>query len=178
MVGKLRSKWIGHFVVTNIFPHGAVETKSAAHASLSRYHPSIAAYLRKLHDPKSLALPNYREVTASVWGSVRSDQGDAGARRKRLSEIYWVTVLGGVRENDDESPTAKVEGKWKWSDLWLRTRRFYGSVADRERRCGSCAYGEDGGDGKCEMNGRLDFLVWFGGGVKREGGVRLIWGRR
>jgi hypothetical protein len=29
MVGKIRSKWIGPFVVTNIFPHGAVEIKSA-----------------------------------------------------------------------------------------------------------------------------------------------------
>lgn len=28
MAGKLRSKWIGPFVVTNIFPHGAVEIKS------------------------------------------------------------------------------------------------------------------------------------------------------
>ncbi|XP_022873580.1 uncharacterized protein LOC111392460 [Olea europaea var. sylvestris] len=26
--GKLRSRWIGPFVVTNIFPHGAVEIKS------------------------------------------------------------------------------------------------------------------------------------------------------
>ncbi|XP_058776313.1 uncharacterized protein LOC131650626 [Vicia villosa] len=29
MAGKLRSKWIGPFVVTNVFPHGAVEIKSA-----------------------------------------------------------------------------------------------------------------------------------------------------
>ena len=28
MAGKLRSKWIGPFVVTNVFPHGAVEIKS------------------------------------------------------------------------------------------------------------------------------------------------------
>ena len=26
--GKLRSKWIGHFVVTNVFPYGIVEIKS------------------------------------------------------------------------------------------------------------------------------------------------------
>ncbi|KAM1002837.1 hypothetical protein ACFX2C_003223 [Malus domestica] len=26
--GKLRSKWIGPFVVTNVFPHGAVQVKS------------------------------------------------------------------------------------------------------------------------------------------------------
>ncbi|KAL0439327.1 UNVERIFIED_CONTAM: hypothetical protein Slati_2415700 [Sesamum latifolium] len=26
--GKLRSRWIGHFIVTNVFPHGAVEIKS------------------------------------------------------------------------------------------------------------------------------------------------------
>ncbi|MCI91147.1 hypothetical protein A2U01_0112441, partial [Trifolium medium] len=30
MVGKLRSKWIGHFVVTNVFPSGAVEIKSVS----------------------------------------------------------------------------------------------------------------------------------------------------
>src|SRR4051812_43138339 len=29
MAGKLRSKWIGPFVITNVFPHGAVEIKSA-----------------------------------------------------------------------------------------------------------------------------------------------------
>ena len=29
MAEKLRSKWIGPFVVTNVFPHGAVEIKSA-----------------------------------------------------------------------------------------------------------------------------------------------------
>lgn len=29
MVGKLRSKWIGLFIVTNVFLHGAVEIKSA-----------------------------------------------------------------------------------------------------------------------------------------------------
>ncbi|XP_045820253.1 uncharacterized protein LOC123913526 [Trifolium pratense] len=29
MAGKLRSRWIGPFVVTNVFPHGAVEIKSA-----------------------------------------------------------------------------------------------------------------------------------------------------
>lgn len=28
MAGKLRSKWIDPFVVTNVFPHGAVEIKS------------------------------------------------------------------------------------------------------------------------------------------------------
>ena len=27
MAGKLRSKWVGPFVVTNVFPHGAVEIK-------------------------------------------------------------------------------------------------------------------------------------------------------
>ncbi|KAM2673735.1 hypothetical protein EV2_014997 [Malus domestica] len=27
-LGKLRSKWIGHFVVTNVFPHGAVQIQS------------------------------------------------------------------------------------------------------------------------------------------------------
>ena len=26
--GKLRSRWIGPFIVTNVFPHGAVEIKS------------------------------------------------------------------------------------------------------------------------------------------------------
>ena len=26
--GKLRSRWVGPFVVTNIFPHGAVEIRS------------------------------------------------------------------------------------------------------------------------------------------------------
>ncbi|XP_073149089.1 uncharacterized protein [Henckelia pumila] len=26
--GKLRSRWIGPFVITNVFPHGAVEIKS------------------------------------------------------------------------------------------------------------------------------------------------------
>ncbi|MCI34572.1 hypothetical protein A2U01_0055792, partial [Trifolium medium] len=29
MAGKLRSKWIGPFVVTNVFPYGVVEIKSA-----------------------------------------------------------------------------------------------------------------------------------------------------
>ncbi|MCI61409.1 hypothetical protein A2U01_0082666, partial [Trifolium medium] len=29
MAGKLRSKWIGPFVVTNVFHYGAVEIKSA-----------------------------------------------------------------------------------------------------------------------------------------------------
>ncbi|XP_045797211.1 uncharacterized protein LOC123891391 [Trifolium pratense] len=29
MAGKLRSRWIGPFVVTNVFPHGAIEIKSA-----------------------------------------------------------------------------------------------------------------------------------------------------
>ncbi|MCI91970.1 hypothetical protein A2U01_0113266, partial [Trifolium medium] len=29
MVGKFRSNWIGPFVVTNVFPRGAVEIKSA-----------------------------------------------------------------------------------------------------------------------------------------------------
>ena len=28
MAGKLRSKWIGPFVVTNVFPYGVVEIKS------------------------------------------------------------------------------------------------------------------------------------------------------
>ena len=28
MSGKLRSKWIGPFVVTNVFPYGTVEIKS------------------------------------------------------------------------------------------------------------------------------------------------------
>ena len=28
--GKLRSHWIGPFVVTNIFPHGAIEIQSLA----------------------------------------------------------------------------------------------------------------------------------------------------
>ena len=28
--GKLRSRWIGPFVVTNVFPHGAVEIQSLA----------------------------------------------------------------------------------------------------------------------------------------------------
>ncbi|MCI76987.1 hypothetical protein A2U01_0098257, partial [Trifolium medium] len=27
MAGKLRSKWIGPFLVTNVFPYGAVEIK-------------------------------------------------------------------------------------------------------------------------------------------------------
>ncbi|KAM2498830.1 hypothetical protein PS1_041052 [Malus domestica] len=27
--GKLRSKWVGPFIVTNVFPHGAVQIKSA-----------------------------------------------------------------------------------------------------------------------------------------------------
>lgn len=29
MAGKLRSRWIGLFVVINVFPHSAVEIKSA-----------------------------------------------------------------------------------------------------------------------------------------------------
>jgi len=28
MGGKLRSKWIGPFIVTNVYPYGAVEIKS------------------------------------------------------------------------------------------------------------------------------------------------------
>ncbi len=26
--GKLRSRWIGHFIITNVFPYGAVEIQS------------------------------------------------------------------------------------------------------------------------------------------------------
>ena len=26
--GKLRSRWVGPFIVTNVFPHGVVEIKS------------------------------------------------------------------------------------------------------------------------------------------------------
>ena len=29
-LGKLRSRWIGPFVVTNVFPHGAIEIQSLA----------------------------------------------------------------------------------------------------------------------------------------------------
>jgi len=30
MLGKLRSRWIGPFIVTNVFPHGVVEIQSAS----------------------------------------------------------------------------------------------------------------------------------------------------
>ena len=30
MPGKLRSRWLGPFIVINVFPHGAVEIKSEA----------------------------------------------------------------------------------------------------------------------------------------------------
>ncbi|XP_045810925.1 uncharacterized protein LOC123905364 [Trifolium pratense] len=36
MVGKFRSKWIGPFVVTNVFPSGAIEIKSTGSSSSSR----------------------------------------------------------------------------------------------------------------------------------------------
>lgn len=52
---------------------------------------------------------------------------------KGMSETYWVTVLGGVRENNDESPAAKVEGKWKWSDSWLRCEGL-GCCVEMNRR--------------------------------------------
>ena len=33
-LGKLRSRWIGSFVVTNVFPHGAIENQSLATSKL------------------------------------------------------------------------------------------------------------------------------------------------
>ena len=27
---KLRSRWVGHFIITNVFPHGAVEIQRSA----------------------------------------------------------------------------------------------------------------------------------------------------
>ena len=35
-LGKLRSRWIGPFVVTNVFPHGAIEIQSLATSKVSK----------------------------------------------------------------------------------------------------------------------------------------------
>ena len=52
---------------------------------------------------------------------------------QRLAGLEGWGYFVGVRENDDESPTAKVEGKWKWSDLWLRCEGL-GCCVEMNRR--------------------------------------------
>ena len=42
-LGKLRSHWVGPFVVTNVFPHGAVEIQSLATSKVSK----LNGHLRK-----------------------------------------------------------------------------------------------------------------------------------
>ena len=34
--GKLKSRWIGPFVITNVFPHGAVEIKSSTTGNIQK----------------------------------------------------------------------------------------------------------------------------------------------
>ncbi|KAL0439131.1 UNVERIFIED_CONTAM: hypothetical protein Slati_2396100 [Sesamum latifolium] len=48
--GKLRSRWIGPFIVTQIFPHGAVETKSPTTQKVFKLH----------HRTSHRSLPNHR----------------------------------------------------------------------------------------------------------------------
>lgn len=66
MAGKLRSKWIDPFVVTNVFPHGAVEIKSAGNDKvfkvnaqrLKLFHESSAPDNASIEE-LSLEAPNY-----------------------------------------------------------------------------------------------------------------------
>ena len=60
MSGKLRSKWISPFMVTNIFPYGTVEIKSES-KDLVRKHtmPKITIYMKLLLITNNLTFVHY-----------------------------------------------------------------------------------------------------------------------
>ena len=73
MAGKLWSKWIGPFVVTNVFPHGAVEIKSAGTDKVFKVNGQRLKLFHESSVPEdvsieelSLEAPNY---TATWSGS-------------------------------------------------------------------------------------------------------------
>ena len=67
MSGKLRSKWIGPFVVTNVFPYGTIEIKSES-TDKSFTNPSLVDVVveeTSLLHPTSHP-PGLREFSFSV----------------------------------------------------------------------------------------------------------------
>ena len=72
--GKLRSRWVGPFVITNIFPHGAVEIQSAKTGNVfkvngHRLKPYYESFVE--HDvEESLIMFTVRvDCKIEVWGS-------------------------------------------------------------------------------------------------------------
>jgi hypothetical protein len=64
--GKLRSRWIGLFVVSNVFPYGAVEitnleTNTALKVNGHRLKPFYEGWTIKLTASAELAEPFYEE---------------------------------------------------------------------------------------------------------------------
>ena len=67
MPGKLRSKWIGRFVVLNIFPHGVIEIQSMGtnknfKVNGHRLKPFIENFENTNVEEIQLVEPNYKET--------------------------------------------------------------------------------------------------------------------
>jgi len=65
-LGKLRSRWIGPFVVSNVFPYGAVEitsleTNKVLKVNRHRLKPFYEGWTTKLTTSTELAEPIYEE---------------------------------------------------------------------------------------------------------------------
>ena len=56
MAGKLRSKWIGPFVITNVFPYGAVEIKSAGTYKVFKVNRQHLKIFHKISVPEDVSI--------------------------------------------------------------------------------------------------------------------------
>ena len=64
--GKLRSRWVGPFIVTNVFPHGAIEIKSLQtnkdfKVNGHRLKPYYESFQEHIVEEVELSEPTYGE---------------------------------------------------------------------------------------------------------------------
>jgi hypothetical protein len=69
--GKFRSRWIGPFVVLNVFPYGAVEitsleTNKVLKVNRHRLKPFYEGWTTELTASAELAEPIYEELTCNM----------------------------------------------------------------------------------------------------------------
>ncbi|XP_058746024.1 uncharacterized protein LOC131618885 [Vicia villosa] len=140
MAGKLRFKWIGPFAVTNVFPHGAVEIKSAV--------LPVEIYLQSVRIQKQVEIPYnlYLEMMMIELTELdeerllvlevlrRQKERVARAYNKRvkgktfvINNLLWKVILPMDKKN-------KALGKWSphWEGLFRILKEFSNNAYEVE----------------------------------------------
>ena len=102
--GKLRSRWIGPFVVSNIFPYGAIEitsleTNKVFKVNEHRLKPFYEGWTTELTASVDLAKPIYEEWAChmlSQWYKTKTLNGRQPITKRKKNHICFLFPLSFI----------------------------------------------------------------------------------